>query len=1031
MKKLTYIFLMLIYTTATTFAQDQNGGVSIGKSGEKAHPNAILELYSDSKGLLVPRVTTETIEQMFPEAEPTAEGLMLYDLERKKFFYYDGNEWLPIGGGLERFYSDTIVGEVGDFDTIVADDIITHMAEIDTLINVYGQVDNLITHMANIDSLIVSDLLKALIAKIDTIQSEYASINELHTITAKIDNLVSQVGEFDKLLVNSDMVAGAITADSLTALVALIDSMMAEYARIEQLVADEASIINLTGQVAQFDTVKIHNLLSASEISADSLRLVMGVIDSLKSGYAQITKLISAQGTIDNLTGQLAQFDTVKIHNLLSTREISADSLRLVMGLIDSLKSGYAQITKLISAQGTIDNLTGQVAQFDTVKIHNLLSASEISADSLRLVMGLIDSLKSGYAQITKLISAQGTIDNLTGQLAQFDTVEIHNLLSASEISADSLRLIQGLIDSLLSDYAAIERLATEQANITYLTGQSALIDSLTITEIIQSKSILSDSISGLIASLDTILSEFLNVSELISDQAEITRLNSDSIYVTSVIGTDISFDKVTADSSFLGYVWADSLITEWAKLDYLLTQLIEADTAVIRSFESEVAATDTLIIGGDTILNVAKAGDVIINEKQTVATVEYVESQVNASTNFNYDRQISRTSWDFAGMNVSGGVTEGNVVDFLNRIFFPVPAPVVNQFTITSPGTSVPFSVWRSFGAEMDFDFHYKVTNTSKVNTNVGDETDLTSLDISFGGVVQASADLSGQGDVIEGNLTGIKVDKPAAHIGDSFDFKLEVEDAYPNKVEAILSVVLTDAIGLTQSNPSLDGSTNTKIFERDNTDKTVTLGWNITANDESVVDIYIDGSAIGNSSASGNVTRTFSGSEPSRTRWSVNAEGDLYGMVAANIKNTPYAYWGDARYYGLSTKSSGFTLADILALPSSSGGKKEVRIAPAHLFAQAPNSGKTTGDVDYFTTVYEFLPDGLGTYYLTFASLDDGNYAIWLLNLGTWSQQTTEKFAITYENGAFTATYYVYVLTGLSYNAAGSVKAVLGPKL
>ncbi|PXY01671.1 hypothetical protein DF185_09390 [Marinifilum breve] len=84
-------------TVGISFAQ--NGGVSIGKGKELAHGKAILELVSDSKGLLIPRISTSNRLNMFSSADPTAVGLMVFDKDVNAFFYYTGDAWQKMGEG--------------------------------------------------------------------------------------------------------------------------------------------------------------------------------------------------------------------------------------------------------------------------------------------------------------------------------------------------------------------------------------------------------------------------------------------------------------------------------------------------------------------------------------------------------------------------------------------------------------------------------------------------------------------------------------------------------------------------------------------------------------------------------------------------------------------------------------------------------------------------------------------------------------------------------------------------------------------
>lgn len=88
---------MIWLVSNSVFAQE--GGVSIGKGRLGAHEKAILELVSDSKGLLIPRMTSVERNAIFEVPDDSGKGLMVYDIDKKAFYYYDGVLWKEISGG--------------------------------------------------------------------------------------------------------------------------------------------------------------------------------------------------------------------------------------------------------------------------------------------------------------------------------------------------------------------------------------------------------------------------------------------------------------------------------------------------------------------------------------------------------------------------------------------------------------------------------------------------------------------------------------------------------------------------------------------------------------------------------------------------------------------------------------------------------------------------------------------------------------------------------------------------------------------
>ena len=68
--------------------------VAINSDGTDPHASALLDLKSNSKGILIPRMTTAERKSI---TDP-AKGLLVFDTNRSDFLFWDGNEWKAIGG---------------------------------------------------------------------------------------------------------------------------------------------------------------------------------------------------------------------------------------------------------------------------------------------------------------------------------------------------------------------------------------------------------------------------------------------------------------------------------------------------------------------------------------------------------------------------------------------------------------------------------------------------------------------------------------------------------------------------------------------------------------------------------------------------------------------------------------------------------------------------------------------------------------------------------------------------------------------
>ncbi|WP_421873468.1 hypothetical protein [Marinoscillum sp.] len=84
-----YIFCFIV-GIHTLIGQTSSDGVGIGTVSVAS--DAILEVESNNKGILVPRVTTTQRNQI----SAVSEGLIVYDKTVDAFYYYSGSEWLRL-----------------------------------------------------------------------------------------------------------------------------------------------------------------------------------------------------------------------------------------------------------------------------------------------------------------------------------------------------------------------------------------------------------------------------------------------------------------------------------------------------------------------------------------------------------------------------------------------------------------------------------------------------------------------------------------------------------------------------------------------------------------------------------------------------------------------------------------------------------------------------------------------------------------------------------------------------------------------
>ena len=107
--KRSLVFALLFCALAV---QAQN--VAINADGSKANPNAILDIKSADKGLLIPRVTSEARLKI-----SNTQGLLVYDINTNSFWYNTGRQWLSMSTSSESMSTGTawlLTGNAGTVD---------------------------------------------------------------------------------------------------------------------------------------------------------------------------------------------------------------------------------------------------------------------------------------------------------------------------------------------------------------------------------------------------------------------------------------------------------------------------------------------------------------------------------------------------------------------------------------------------------------------------------------------------------------------------------------------------------------------------------------------------------------------------------------------------------------------------------------------------------------------------------------------------------------------------------------------------
>ncbi len=94
-------------------AMAQNGGIAINNTGQNPNANAMLDIQSDNKGILIPRLTTVARNTLGTALALPDNGMMVYDKDMNLFFYWDGTQWVQVGSGSGDNWGTQVVQTSG------------------------------------------------------------------------------------------------------------------------------------------------------------------------------------------------------------------------------------------------------------------------------------------------------------------------------------------------------------------------------------------------------------------------------------------------------------------------------------------------------------------------------------------------------------------------------------------------------------------------------------------------------------------------------------------------------------------------------------------------------------------------------------------------------------------------------------------------------------------------------------------------------------------------------------------------------
>jgi len=398
----------------------------------------------------------------------------------------------------------------------------------------------------------------------------------------------------------------------------------------------------------------------------------------------------------------------------------------------------------------------------------------------------------------------------------------------------------------------------------------------------------------------------------------------------------------------------------------------------------------------------------------KTITTAGYVAALTGGGASINTNRIITLSGTNVTGQNLgAGGKT---MAQFFDAFFFPAVAATPPASTLTTTTTTFPYSTWKSWGnpPSNNLSFAWTVTNLSLTDNT--DDKAITSIKLKSGAT--EFANITPTGGNQSGSFTGIPFANTVLDPTATFNktYTLEVIDAQPQTVLKDIVLTMSPAIRLTYAVPTLTPSTT--VYEYDVNNKSITLNWAITPNDESVTNISVDGTSTGSTASTGTQAVTFktlaNGGTVSKT-FPLIVTGNIYG--AGTAKNSASVSWDNRLYRG--------TISSAVVPSDGSFAFTDTQVKALASETKLGGNWKSTAGYDFVC--------GAGGQYVCFAYPDDAvtpvvqyydsNFSSWMTYVG--SDLTIINRASFVNQNGYALTNYKLVFVNVQYfNATVKVR-------
>ncbi|MFB6319827.1 hypothetical protein [Saccharicrinis sp. FJH54] len=643
--------------------------------------------------------------------------------------------------------------------------------------------------------------------------------------------------------------------------------------------------------------------------------------------------------------------DTLFLMDKVKTDSLYADYLNLsgvqILGISTDETFANASNDSLVTQLAIKTYVQNELANLSNNANISNLSVDTLTADTAFISRLLNNTLVSDSINVDTLIALYSTIDtaSINKVSVNYFTLNGYWVGSVSNdtlfTSADSTALItefavQNRIDSVMvyvNDQfsnlsqnsienplnSATKIVVNENDSLVFtVNGDTAMVINPDGTVVADTLAVQQLTLSG-----DTItgISTDVNLGGIAASNDSLSTQLAVKTYVDSEIAKlsgSTTTDTLRANVGYINQANLDTLMADTAYIAELKADTLVADRAEI----------DTLYMDGDTIFSIAKTGDTVSDSVQdnTLVTAGYVKN--NASAFPDGLNPITRAGWS----GVSGqDLNADNVVDFLKKVFFPVPEPQISDFRYNatyrsyetasggdpngaltetiSPALQIPYATWKN--SAFTLALNYDVDNRSALDANIT-TTNIATVNLaSSPGSFNQTDNINNANANITGSFTVNKADfgTPSATVDNNYTFTLTVTDDYPNVNTLTFPVLLKNADPLTISYFRINGGNGPVIVEGDGTDRTPVFSWSINTQEDTVTSITLVQElpssatyATGSTSATGTYNHTITAPAGQGTytyRYDLRVGSEVFGSNVNTNVNRQYIitdrhFWG-----------------------------------------------------------------------------------------------------------------------------------------